>query len=103
MVEKRIKIIEFDKDGDHRAHDSAPLDAGTQRSPVATPMSVGPIKIREFGDGPEGDSRTGQPKALPKQPVSIPSREHMKIIEFDKAQSREPDSPRRAGFKIIEF
>lgn len=82
-----IKVREFQADG---------ADVGRG---VATPDSVGLIKIIEYDKQPA----SGEPRHATRAPAPR-SAGAMKIVDFDKKSSRKPaDSPRRGTMKIVEF
>lgn len=123
MDRERIRIIEFGDDGepdDRRNRAPESVLSGTETTAgdrqaeperhVATPETVGPVKIREF-DGEQADVRrpamsavTGSGRSGPR----LPSREDIRIVEFDrqvpsKGAVPRRTSPRHTGLKVVEF
>lgn len=92
-----VKVVEFDNDGGPGRHPPA----GRR---VATPESVGPIKIREFGagDGP-GRSRADLSRAPAGPAVAPPGK--VKVVEFGtQGQERAPTpASGKPKMKIVEF
>ena len=103
MERKGIRIIEFGDDGEPvrrprsglvRGDGVSGSAAADDRHHIATPETVGPVKIKEFDEEPK------RPVSGHASPV-IPVRESIKIREFGKERNVPP--PRRSGVKIVEF
>ena len=103
MERKGIRIIEFGDDGEPVRRPRSGLvredgvsgsAAADDRHHIATPETVGPVKIKEFDEEPK---RPVSGHASPATPV----RESIKIREFGKERDVPP--PRRSGVKIVEF
>ena len=103
MERKGIKIVEFGDDGKpvRRPRSGTTEAAGVSGSSatgggrhVATPETVGPVKIKEFDEEPQAPA-TGLARP------TLPVQESIKIREFGKERNRPP--PRRSGVKIVEF
>ena len=85
VSERKIKIVEFGKGKVDTTHDGSPA------------VSVGKIKIRQYGDEPSRRENPVRQTAAVKPPAVI------KIIEFDKEMSAKvPAVTRHSKFKIIE-